>query len=723
MSFSVRSLLCSALAIGLATPALAIEGMWQPHQLPRLEKGLKAQGLAIDPSRISDLTKHPMNAVVGLGFCTASFVSPMGLVVTNHHCAYGSIQYNSTAERNLLDNGFFAKTLGEELRGEPTLRIYVTDSISEVTDVIRKDLAPELSGRERFDRIDARMKAEVAACEKPGGYRCDVYVFHGGAQYFLIRQMEIRDVRLVYAPAQAIGKFGGDVDNWLWPRHTGDFSFYRAYVSPEGKPADYSELNVPYHPKSYLKVSDQGLKDGDFAMIVGYPGRTNRYRLAEEVKDAIGWQYPTLIRHYTQILGIIDAETAGRADAAVKYAAAVASYNNGLKNFQGNLDGLSKVDAVGRKESEEGRILAWAEQNSQPDAQTGHARIRELLAEQRSRRDRDLLWQLLNSSGLVAASRDLYRVAVEREKEDALRELNYQKRDEIRIEGRLQQLDRRYDAQVDRALVEYVLGQYAKLPQAQRIAEIDAWIGLKDDGSQQLKSALDTLYAGTRLGTLDERLKWFKADRAAIENSTDPALQLAVRLYPVLLRIEEQQKTYTGLESVARPQWMTARIAYAEAQGRPLYPDANNSLRVTFGQVKGYSPKDALIYTPFTGLQGIVEKHTGKDPFDATRPQLDAIAAKRFGRYADPERGSVPVNFLADLDITGGNSGSPMLNDKAELVGLAFDGNYEGIASGWLFNEKLTRTIGVDARYMLWIMDAVDQADRLLVEMKLTPEL
>lgn len=717
-----RTLLLGALAL-TATSVTAIEGMWQPHQLPRLEAELKAKGLAIDPSRISDLAKHPMNAVIGLGFCTASFVSPLGLIVTNHHCAYGSIQYNSTAERNLLTAGFYAKTLGEELRGEPTLRVYVTESITDVTAAIRDDLAPTLTGRARFDAIDARMKAQVADCEMPGGYRCDVYVFHGGAQYFLIRQMEIRDVRLVYAPPEAIGKFGGDVDNWLWPRHTGDFSFYRAYVSPEGKPADYNEVNVPFQPKSYLKVSDQGLDDGDFVMIAGYPGRTNRYRLAEEVDDAIGWQYPTLIRHYTQILAIIDEQTKARPDAAVKYAASVASFNNGLKNFQGNLDGFAKVDAVGSKRAEEQAILDWAAANKQADAAPGHARIRELLAEQRGRRERDLLWSLLNQSGLMQASRDLYRISVEREKDDQQRELNYQKRDEVRIEGRLTQLERRYDPQVDRALVEYVLGEYVKLPKSARVAEIDAWIGLTDEGKHQIDATLDALYAQTKLGALEERLKWFKADRKAIEQSGDPALKLAAKLYPVLLRIEDQQKTFTGLESLARPQWMAARIAYAEAQGRPLYPDANNSLRVTFGQVQGYSPKDALVYTPFTGLGGIVEKHTGKDPFDATAPQLKAIAERRYGRYADPKSGTVPVNFLADLDITGGNSGSPMLNDKAELVGLAFDGNYEGIASGWLFNEKLTRTIGVDARYMLWIMDAIDQADRLLEEMKLKPEL
>ncbi len=714
--------LAFAVALCLATQAHAVEGMWQPSQLPAIEADLRKAGIAVDPKQLADLTKYPMNAVVSLGFCTASFVSPMGLVVTNHHCAYGTIQINSTPERNLLANGFLAKTYGEELPGEPTLRVYVTESITDVTDKVRGVLNDQQTGRQRFDAIDKQQKALVAACEAEKGYRCDVYVFHGGAQYNLIKQMEIRDVRLVYAPSEAIGKFGGDVDNWIWPRHTGDFAYYRAYVGPDGKPADRSENNVPYRPKAHLKVQPAGVSEGDFVMIAGYPGRTNRYRLSEEVSDAITWQYPTIIGRYEKVLGLIAESTRNRPDAAIKYASMEAGLQNGLKNFQGNLDGFAKIDAVGTKRAEEVQILEWAAKHDQPMAQKGFDALKAQLAEQRARRDRDQLLQMFGSTGMYSTARDLYRLSIERAKPNAEREVGYQERDEIRIEGRLKQLDRRFDAQVDRALLSYMLESYLALPADQHVAELDRWIAGGDGApdAQALAARLDELYAKTTLTDTEQRLKWFKSDRKAIEASTDPVLKMAVALMPAWLRIEDQIKTYQGQETRNRPAWMNARIAYAKAQGREVYADANSSLRVTYGNVKSYKGRDAVSYDTFTHLEGVVEKHTGKDPFDATEPQLAAIRAKKFGTYA--VNGEVPVNFLSDLDITGGNSGSPSLNKRGELIGLAFDGNYESISSGWLYNPVLTRTINVDVRYMLWIMDAVDGAHGVLEEMGVKPQ-
>lgn len=711
--------LVSLLALG--TQAHAVEGMWQPHQLPAIEAQLKKAGIAVDPKQLSELTAYPMNAVISLGFCSASFVSPMGLAVTNHHCAYGSIQYASTPERNLIEQGFLANTLGEELPVEPTLRIWVTESITEVSERVRAAVPADADGRARFDAIDKTRKALVAECEADKSYRCDVYVFHGGAQYFLVKLLQIRDVRLVYAPASAIGRFGGDVDNWVWPRHTGDFSYYRAYVGPDGKPADYSESNVPYRPKSHLKLQPAGLKDGDFAMIAGYPGRTNRYRLSGEVRDAIEWQYPKLIERLRASLAIIDEQTRGREDAALKYASNVAGLNNALKNYEGNLDGFRKIDAVGAKSREEKEILAWARKHEHQAGIAGFEALERQIAEQRKTRERDQLLGLLASLPLYAAARDVTRLASEREKDDAERQAGYQQRDEARLQGRIQQLDRRYDPQVDRALMGWLFGQLIALPAAERIPELDAWVsgGEGEATPEQLATRLDALYAGTQFGDAEKRMVWFKASRAEIEASTDSALVLARALMPALLRIEGESKRFQGEETHNRPAWMDARIAWAHAHGGELYADANASLRITFGNVQGYAPRDGVRYEAFTDLAGILEKHTGSDPFDATERQLAAIREKRFGPYA--VNGTVPVNFVADLDITGGNSGSPVLNSRAELVGLAFDGNYEAISSGWLFNPTLQRSIGVDVRYMLWVMDAVDGAHRLIEEMGLKP--
>ena len=714
----------TALGLCLSLPVFAAEGMWQPKQLPQLEQSLTDAGLKVDPKELTDLTAYPMNAVVGLGFCTASFVSPMGLVVTNHHCAYGAIQYNSSAERNLLDEGFLAAKLGEELPADPTQRIYVTNEISDVSDDIRAGLDLLTDGNAIYKQVDERSKALVAQCEQGGGVRCDVYVVHGGAQFNLVRQTEIRDVRLVYAPAQAIGKFGGDVDNWIWPRHTGDFAYLRAYVGPDGKPADHSPANVPFRPESHLKVSKKGVQPGDYVMVAGYPGRTNRYRLAAEVADAIDWAYPRYRQLYGRQLQIIASNTEGRPDGAVKYAGTVASLNNGMKNFQGNLDGFAKLDVVAEKRRLETEMESWLRSN--PDAAPGYAEQRQkldqVLIEERAMRERDLLWRSLWRSGLFSASRDLYRLSLERTKPDPEREYGYQQRDEVRIEGRLTRLDRRYDAQVDRALVADLLRQYLVLDDAQRIAELDTWLGRTADAEVDLDARLDALYGRSKLGDGEQRQRWFKAAASEIRNASDSALMMAVALMPAVLRLEAEAERVKGLEYQLRPAFMRGLIAYKQSLGQPVYPDANNSLRVSYGTVEGYTPRDAITHTPQTRLEGIVEKHTGIDPFDATERQLNAISEQRFGSYVDPELGSVPVNFLASLDITGGNSGSPALNARAELVGLAFDGNYESMSSGWLFNPRLTRTILVDVRYMLWVMDAVDGAHRLLKEMRIKPE-
>ena len=712
-----RSVLILILTSGVA---LADEGMWQPAQLPELEVQLKSRGLDLEPEELSKLTEHPLGAVVGFGFCTASFVSPDGLAVTNHHCAYGAIQYNSTAEKNLLTGGFLAKTKAEELPAEPNMRMYVTESIEDVTARISEDLSDGMSGVDRYNAIDRASKAIVAECEATPGYRCDVYVFHHGLSFQLVKQLEIRDIRLVYAPKEAIGKFGGDIDNWMWPRHTGDYSFFRAYVGQDGKPAAYDKDNVAFKPKHHLKLQPQGVQPGDFMMVAGYPGRTNRYRLAEEVRDAVEWQYPAIIDLYERYAAIV--EGAPNEAARLKYAGNVASWNNTLKNFGGQIEGLQRADAVALKARRENELAAWlAREGANGDQlSTGIDGLRRMLAEQRKVGRRDLLMRQLNSLGLFRAVRDIYRLAIERQKPDLEREYGYQLRDEVRIEGALQQLDRRFDPAIETELATEILTRYAALDADQRIAELDAWL----DGAatrEQIRTKVATLYADTKLGSIEERLKWFKADRDAIESADDPYLEFMVDVMPAWLRLENERKDFEGRGYEFRPQYMQAMIDFNRAKGRPIYPDANNSLRVSFGKVIGYSPRDGVDYRPMTTLKGILEKHTGEDPFDATQAQIEAIHASRHGPYTAERLGTVPVNFLADLDITGGNSGSPTLNGDGELVGLVFDGNIESVSASWVFEEPLTRSIHVDVRYMLWVMDVLDDAQHLIREMGLTP--
>ena len=718
MSVRLRLLPASVLAaLAVAPAAWAGEGMWVPQQLPEIAGPLKKAGLKLSPQQLADLTGDPMGAVVALGGCTASFVSPNGLVVTNHHCAYGAIQLNSTPENNLIRDGFNAANPGDEVSAGPNARVFVLDGITDVTAEAKAVIAA--AGDDPLARtraLEAFEKKLIAECEADAGFRCRLYSFSGGNSYRLFKNLEIKDVRLAYAPPGSVGKFGGDIDNWMWPRHTGDFAFYRAYVGKDGKPAAFSADNVPYQPKRWLKIADKPLGEGDFVMVAGYPGSTNRYALAAEFDNTASWTYPTVGAHFAKQIALVEA--AGKKDpqVQVKYASSMASWNNVRKNYEGQLDGFKRIDAAGQKHAEEAAVLAWLQGQGAKgaDALAAHATLVALLEQSKATRERDLALGMFNNTAMLGAATQLYRLSIERAKPNAERESGYQERDLPGIEGGLKQLERRYVASMDRQLQEYWLNEYLKLPADQRVAAVDQWLG--GSNAAAVKRALDRL-ATTTLGDTAERLKWMSADRAAFEASKDPAIQYAVAVMPTLLKLEQERKTRAGENLAARPLYLQALADYKKSQGEFVYPDANLSLRITFGNVKGYVPRDGVKYTPFTTLEGVVAKETGVDPFDSPKALLDAVAAGRTGGLEDARLGSVPVNFLSDLDITGGNSGSPVLDAQGKLVGLAFDGNWESVASNWVFDPTMTRMISVDQRYMRWIMQEVFPAPQLLKEM------
>ncbi|HLM53733.1 MAG TPA: S46 family peptidase [Pseudoxanthomonas sp.] len=708
-----------AACLAASASAHAAEGMWVPQQLSEIAEPLKRAGLKLDARQLADLTGDPMGAVVSLGNCTASFVSPQGLLATNHHCAYGAIQLNSTPQNNLIATGFNAVALGDEVSAGPNARIYALDSIHDVTGEAKAAIAA--AGGDALARtraLESLEKRLVAECEAEDGFRCRLYSFSGGNAYRLFRNLEIRDVRLAYAPPSSVGKYGGDIDNWMWPRHTGDFAFYRAYVGKDGKPAAFSRDNVPYRPRHWLKFADRPLGARDFVMVAGYPGSTNRYALESEFENTASWTYPTLGGHYKKLIAMVEAAGAGNPDIQVKYASTLASWNNTSKNFDGQLEGFRRIDAAGQKRAEEAKVLAWLRSRGEQGAPAlaAHRQLVALGEAAKATRERDLVVAQLNGTAMLGSAVQLYRAAIERDKPDVERESGYQQRDYPTLEGTQKQLERRYVPAMDRQLQQYWMQQYAALPQAQRLAPLDKFLG--DTRPQTIASTLDRL-ARTELGGTEARLKWLRADRAAFEASEDPAIQYAVAIMPAVLALEQERKTRAGEALVARPIYLQALADYKKSQGQFVYPDANASLRITFGNVKGYAPKDGMQYKPFTVLEGMVAKHTGEDPFDAPRALLDAVAAKRYAGLDDRRLGSVPVNHLSDLDITGGNSGSPVLDGSGRLVGLAFDGNWESVSSNWVFDPAMTRMISVDGRYIRWIMQEVYPAPQLLKEMSL----
>jgi len=719
------SLLSFAAMAALSAPfAHADEGMWMPKQLPQISKALKAGGLALDPNSLKDLTAFPMGAVVSLGGCTASFVSPQGLVVTNHHCVYGSLQFNSTPQRDLLKNGFYAATLADELPAAPGTRVLVTVDMKDVSAEILNDKTRALAGKARTDAIEATEKQLVAACEADKGHRCNVYSFFGGQQFQLIKQLEIRDVRLVHAPSTGVGLFGGDADNWMWPRHTGDYGFYRAYVGPDGKPAEFSKDNKPYVPKYHLKMASSPLDEGDFVMVTGYPGRTNRHRLPAEVDFAFGWDQPTRIKSMGESIDLIKTETAGRRDGEIKMAARMQGLQNYFKNLQGQQQSYEGSDILARKQAEFGKLKAWANGTPERKARYGAdmAATENLIAEREAIARAEHLFGFM-APVMLNAARQLLETAEQRAKPDAERKSGYQDRDLPRLRAAQQQLDRRYDEPTDKRLAAHFLAQYL----AQPANTLDAaWLnalGLKAGQDEAaIRAQLDKLYAGSKLADTASRMAWMDKDVAAFKASDDSFIKAAVALYEDDQKRENRDRELAGKLQKAYAGTQQALIDYHASRGEAVYPDANSTLRISFGKVQGRNPAiDGETWTAFTTLRGIVAKHKGPDEaggeFNAPANELAAIKARQFGNYYVKSLDSVPVNFLATLDTTGGNSGSPVLNKKGELVGLLFDGTLDTVISDWDFNPKTVRSICLDARYMLWQMSVVDKADRVLDEM------
>lgn len=700
--------------------AAAEEGLWFPPQLSSVAGELKALGSEIDPASLIDPASHPMGAVVRLGGCSASFVSPDGLIITNYHCAYSSIQLNSSVERNLLEKGFLARSRQEELPGSPNLRVLVTAGIQDVTARVTEGLGGA-GGPERTEKTDARREAIVRECEKEPGYRCQVASFYGGVRYSLIRQLELKDVRLVYAPPSGVGRYGGDVDNFTWPQQKGDFAFFRAYAGPDGKAADPGPANRPYRPKHHLNIARTPLKDGDFVLVAGYPNATNRYRLSAEVEDSFLWQYPRMLESYEKWLRVIRDSVKDRPEAALKYAGFDAGLNNTLKYVRGMVDSFAGSGMLQRKLSLEQDLAAWVDADPRRKAAYGNAvgELRAAFDRRRETRELERRYHLATRSTPLNTAAQLYELAREREKPDAEREAGYRERDLERFRQTLEKGVRNFDPQVDRAILKTFLLDYHQLPAGQRAADLDAWFGLEPgrEAGDGLDRVLDSMYGQTRLGDLSRVLELTKAKAGEIEASPDPFLKLAVRLHARGLAKEEREKEHSDALRSLYARYMAALVAYMESRGEVLYPDANGTLRVSFGTVKGYTASGGTRYQPFTTADDVIGKDTGSEPFNTPAAILSALREKRFGSYGDPRLATLPVNFLGTVDVTGGNSGAPTLNSRGELVGLLFDINQEGIISSWDYSSAMTRSIHLDIRYVLWLLDEIEHAGGLLAEM------
>jgi Peptidase S46 len=704
------------LVLALALIAGADEGMWMPHQMKDLN--LKALGLQMNPD---DLYKMDgtglMSAVVNLGGGTGEFVSAEGLVLTNHHMAYGAIQRASSKEKDYINDGFLARTRTEEIPAQG-YTVGVLLGYEDVTAKVNAYFKPKMTPRQRYDAYDKASKELVAAGEKAGkDLRCTLASMYSGNAYYFYTFKQIRDVRLVYAPPQDLGNFGGETDNWMWPRHTCDFSFLRAYVGPDGTAADYSPSNVPYKPKVWLKVSLEGFKDGDFTFVMGYPGRTYRnYALPELKSDQENMA--KRIKDIQDLIGFYEAAGKTDKEVEIRYASVVKGLYNGLKNMQGKLEGLVRYDLVAKKAAQEKELIDWI--NADPGRAKRYgaapAALEAFLVRQKAFGARtELLNGVLGGSTILTQAYNILRAVNEIQKPDKDREQAFQERNLPRFKQGIELTERGYVFATDQELLKWTLKRLkATHPDTAK------WpASLKDlaTGSEaEINARIDAMYAKTALGDPAKRLGLLGLKPAQLAAVDDPFLKLAAGMEQELKVVREESK---GMGREGADLKMAYEAAILEMKKGTYPPDANGTIRFTYGPVMGYQPRDAVMYLPQTTVKGVIEKDTGVFPFKVPAKIKELWKAKDFGPYADARLGDVPACFLNTTNVTGGNSGSPTFNAKGEQVGIIFDMTYESVIGDYYIIPELQRSISVDVRYVLWVTDKFSGATHIIKEMGL----
>jgi hypothetical protein len=711
-----RPLILTVFAAALALAAGADDGMWMPHQMRTLD--LQALGLKMDPG---DLYKTDgtglMSAVVNLGGGTGEFVSPEGLVLTNHHVAYGAIQRASSKEKDYITDGFMARTRADEIPAQG-YTVGVLLGYEDVTARVNAYFKPQMTPRQRYDAFEKAQKDIIAAAEKGAkDLRCTLASMYSGNAYYLFTFKQIRDVRLVFAPPQDLGNYGGETDNWMWPRHTCDFSFLRAYVAPDGAAADYSPTNVPYKPKVWLKVSLDGFKEGDFTFVMGYPGRTYRnYALAELKSDQ-----ESMAKRIEDAQDLIAFyEAAGKADKEIeiRYAGLVKGLYNGLKNRQGKLEGFVKYGLVDKKAAQEKELLDWIAADPARAKKYGGAAaaLEAFLARQKAFGAKtEILNGVLGGSTILSQAYTIVRAVPELQKPDKDREQAYQERNLPRLRQGIQLAERGYVFATDRELLKWTLKRL-------RAAHSDpaAWPasvrGLAAGTDDEIAARIDAMYAATGLGDPAKRLELLGLKPAQLAAVDDPFLKLAAAMESELKVAREESK---GLGQEGADIKRAYEAAILEMKRGAYAPDANGTIRFTYGPVMGYTPRDAVWYRPQTTVKGVLEKETGEFPFKVPAKIRELWKAKDYGPYADAELGDVPACFLNTTNVTGGNSGSPTLNAKGEQVGIIFDMTYESVIGDYYVIPELQRSISVDIRYVLWVTDKFSGAAHIIREMGL----
>ena len=706
----MKKLFILLLSISLFAGLRADEGMWMLPLIQKLNiQKMSGMGFTMTANDIySDTNVSLKDAVVIFGNgCTGVMVSNQGLVFTNHHCGFEAIQQHSTVEHNYLKDGFTAEKISDEIPS-PGLSVKFLVKIQDVTERIISQVPETLLGKNRIDKQDSIIKVIQKETEKGNAYSAKVRSFYSGNEFYLFVYEEFTDVRFAFAPPTSIGKFGGDTDNWMWPRHTGDFSVFRVYSDKNGKPAKYSKDNVPYTPKRFAAISNQGYVPGDYTMILGNPGTTTRYLSSWGVNNRMkaSNQARIDVRGAKQDVW----HSFMRVDEAINiaYASKFARSSNYWKNSIGMNKAITKLGTIHEKQEQEKAFLTWV--NASPDRQAKYKDVLKTLKDgyaktyPYSRAMTYLMESLLNGVEMPRIASQVARLTGKNLPQDSLL-------------IQTAEIYKDYYPAVDQATLAAMLEIYKKSVDADALPECYTVIEhkFKGDYTRYAKYMFDK----SDFTSLDKITKAIKNKKT--DFSKDPAIIFSheVRRTMDNFRNDEYTRTFEQIRDAERL-FESGIKAMAAESGKPMYPDANSTMRLTYGKVGGYKPADAVDYKYYTTTKGILEKEVpGDEEFDVSPKLKKAILENNYGAYLDQKTGEMHVAFLSNNDITGGNSGSPIFNAKGELLGLAFDGNWEAMSGDIVFEPDLQRTINVDVRYIMFVMDKIGGAKRLVDELNI----
>lgn len=704
----ISLLMMAAIAVSTSSYALAFdEGMFAPDQVAKLPLGKR--GLKIKPTDIYNPGGVSLSdAVIRLSIgCTAEFVSPEGLILTNHHCGFDALVKASTPEKDLVETGFRTDSKAGEIPAQE-YSIFITNRADDVTAQVKAGtdgLSGEALAAKIKQNTDALQAAEQAKA-KPGA-TVRIQMLNNGFFYYLYETQQIKDIRVVYAPPRNIGVFGGDPDNFEWTRHTGDFTFLRAYVAPDGSPASYSPNNVPFKPKKFLTMNIGGVKEDDFVFVMGYPGGTTRYRESQSIEYARDANFPFLAAwlaarsNALRMIGETDEKK------RIELQSDIANFDNSFKVFDGGGLRLRRSNVVEQRVAEEARFTKWISENPERQRKYGTvlAELKTLSAASNQFAKRDVIVRRIPDPSTMPIFTQVYtavnssKMLPDNERAAKLEEIKKAIADRESI--------------YEREMLKFFLRQFAQLPEGQKFEWAENFF--KDKGNRQ---AAEIAFANN----IAEGSYWKAETLVALYGPQTMDYRPErddVKSFAAALAKARNEATARSNEFASKIDRL--RLLYqqglAEMRGTAVYPDANSTLRFSYGNIKGYSPRESEFRTPFTTIKGMLEKDTGVNPFDVPQKLKDLQAAKDFGPYGQGD--SVVVNFISTTDIIGGNSGSPILNGNGEQVGLCFDGNYEGLGNDFYYDPDKNRTISVDIRYVLFVTEKFGNAKWVVDEMKI----